>query len=268
MKKNRKPLSKKIRFEVFKRDSFCCQYCGESAPKVILHIDHVIPVCEGGSDEIMNLVTSCIDCNQGKSGRKISDDSALVKMKRQADAIQERSAQISMMAQWYQEMSSIENQEIDLIESRLIALCDNGLSETGRNIFAKLIKKYGLAKVIERVELCFDFEINDSQTFSRQLEKLKKELVFSSKPLSEQKARYIAAVIRNRYKPPEFEVNSFRRLMILIFEWNIESHKRFYKIAANSKTAQDALNQMIEAGVELGIPHGALKDEFERGENP
>jgi len=32
----RKTISKKIRFEVFKRDSFTCQYCGKSAPEIIL----------------------------------------------------------------------------------------------------------------------------------------------------------------------------------------------------------------------------------------
>ena len=28
----REPISKKLRFEVFKRDSFTCQYCGSKAP--------------------------------------------------------------------------------------------------------------------------------------------------------------------------------------------------------------------------------------------
>jgi 5-methylcytosine-specific restriction endonuclease McrA len=40
----RKPLSKKLRFEVFKRDGFSCQYCGAHPPDVLLEIDHVIPV--------------------------------------------------------------------------------------------------------------------------------------------------------------------------------------------------------------------------------
>lgn len=36
----RKSLSKKTRFEVFKRDSFECQYCGAHPPSTILHVDH------------------------------------------------------------------------------------------------------------------------------------------------------------------------------------------------------------------------------------
>ena len=34
----RKSLTKKVRFEVFKRDSFKCQYCGSSAPVGIVHV--------------------------------------------------------------------------------------------------------------------------------------------------------------------------------------------------------------------------------------
>ena len=62
----RKSLTKKVRFEVFKRDSFICQYCGSKAPDVILEVDHLNPVKEGGSNDIMNLVTSCFSCNRGK----------------------------------------------------------------------------------------------------------------------------------------------------------------------------------------------------------
>ena len=40
----RQAISKKLRFEIFKRDSFTCQYCGSSAPEVLLHADHLKPV--------------------------------------------------------------------------------------------------------------------------------------------------------------------------------------------------------------------------------
>lgn len=61
-------VSKKRRFEVFKRDGFTCQYCGSTPPRVVLECDHVIPVCEWGTDDEENLVTSCFDCNRGKGG--------------------------------------------------------------------------------------------------------------------------------------------------------------------------------------------------------
>lgn len=61
-------ISKKTRFEVFKRDSFKCQYCGKSPPDVVLEIDHVVPKCSGGDDGKHNLLTACMDCNRGKGG--------------------------------------------------------------------------------------------------------------------------------------------------------------------------------------------------------
>jgi hypothetical protein len=63
----RKPLSKRTRFAVFKRDLFACQYCGATPPAVVLEVDHIEPVAEGGSDDEGNLVTACFDCNRGKA---------------------------------------------------------------------------------------------------------------------------------------------------------------------------------------------------------
>lgn len=60
-------LTKKIRFEVFKRDGFKCQYCGQTPPAATLEVDHINPVSKGGDDDINNLITSCFDCNRGKS---------------------------------------------------------------------------------------------------------------------------------------------------------------------------------------------------------
>lgn len=61
-------LSVRTRFEVFKRDDFTCRYCGKKSPEVILEVDHIVPVCDGGSDDAINLATSCWDCNRGKAG--------------------------------------------------------------------------------------------------------------------------------------------------------------------------------------------------------
>lgn len=64
-------LSKALRFEVLTRDGYRCRYCGASSKSTELHIDHVLPRAAGGRDDLANLVTACIDCNYGKSDRKI-----------------------------------------------------------------------------------------------------------------------------------------------------------------------------------------------------
>lgn len=68
----RKSISKKLRFDVFKRDGFVCQYCGSTPPNVVLHVDHINPVKEGGKNNIDNLVTSCECCNLGKGATPLS----------------------------------------------------------------------------------------------------------------------------------------------------------------------------------------------------
>src|SRR5690606_28167154 len=69
-------VSRRIRFEILRRDGHTCRYCGASAPDVKLTVDHVIPVALGGGDEASNLVTACQPCNAGKSST--SPDQSLI----------------------------------------------------------------------------------------------------------------------------------------------------------------------------------------------
>lgn len=60
-------------FVIFERDGFCCFYCGKSPDDGIkLHVDHIIPIVDGGRDVAGNLVTACNDCNLEK-GVKVID---------------------------------------------------------------------------------------------------------------------------------------------------------------------------------------------------
>lgn len=69
---SRKPISKKTRFEIFKRDGFVCAYCGAHPPTVALEVDHIHPVALGGDNDPDSLVTSCERCNRGKSATPLS----------------------------------------------------------------------------------------------------------------------------------------------------------------------------------------------------
>ncbi|MYR30536.1 MULTISPECIES: HNH endonuclease [unclassified Streptomyces] len=60
-------VSKRLRYEILRRDKHTCRYCGAHAPDVPLRVDHVLPVALGGSDHPSNLATSCDPCNNGKS---------------------------------------------------------------------------------------------------------------------------------------------------------------------------------------------------------
>jgi 5-methylcytosine-specific restriction endonuclease McrA len=54
------------RFNLFLRDKFTCQYCGDKAD---LTFDHVIPRSHGGRTTWENVTTACAPCNLRKGGR-------------------------------------------------------------------------------------------------------------------------------------------------------------------------------------------------------
>jgi len=54
------------RFNVFLRDKFTCQYCGD---KKDLTFDHLLPKSKGGVTDWENVVTACSTCNVKKGGR-------------------------------------------------------------------------------------------------------------------------------------------------------------------------------------------------------
>ena len=64
-------LSRRLRYEILRRDNHRCRYCGATALTATLTVDHVIPVALGGPDDPANLVTACVDCNAGKSSMPI-----------------------------------------------------------------------------------------------------------------------------------------------------------------------------------------------------
>ena len=57
------------RFNVFLRDRFDCQYCGDSFPVHELTFDHVNPRSRGGTTTWANVVTACAVCNLAKGNK-------------------------------------------------------------------------------------------------------------------------------------------------------------------------------------------------------
>lgn len=57
------------RFNLFLRDRFTCQYCGQRFPTHDLTFDHVIPRSRGGGTSWTNVVAACGACNLRKANR-------------------------------------------------------------------------------------------------------------------------------------------------------------------------------------------------------
>lgn len=79
-------ISPQLRNEILERNGFTCQLCGagpgDQDPfnpnrKVRLHIDHIKPISQGGTDDKANLRVLCSACNQGRSNVQPPSDTAL-----------------------------------------------------------------------------------------------------------------------------------------------------------------------------------------------
>jgi len=64
-----KPMPAFTRFNVFLRDQWECQYCGDPFKTQELTFDHVIPRSRGGRTVWDNIVTACRDCNLLKGSK-------------------------------------------------------------------------------------------------------------------------------------------------------------------------------------------------------
>ena len=160
----RKAIPKKVRFEVFKRDKFTCTYCGRKAPDVVLEIDHIIPVAEGGKNDIMNLTTSCRDCNRGKGKRTLSDDSAIERQRVALEDAQDRREQMEMMLQWQRDLKDYEDKLVDFIEEILTEPYNERwrLLPAIRAIIKRHIHSFGFENVVNAAYIAREKYVNES----------------------------------------------------------------------------------------------------------
>jgi hypothetical protein len=151
----RKSISKKLRFEIFKRDSFTCQYCGAKAPDVVLEIDHLNPVKHGGKNDLLNLITSCFVCNRGKSARKLSDNSIIEKQRIQIEELNIRRQQLEMILDWRNELQKNSNFELQKVNDYWTEKFKPFGVVNPDAVFSKLIKKFGLIEVLDCIDIAY-----------------------------------------------------------------------------------------------------------------
>ena len=61
------------RLNVYQRDGYRCQYCGNKFPVGMLSYDHVVPRSAGGQTTWTNIVTACKTCNTRKASHSCDD---------------------------------------------------------------------------------------------------------------------------------------------------------------------------------------------------
>jgi 5-methylcytosine-specific restriction endonuclease McrA len=79
-------MSPQRRMVILERNGFTCQLCGagpgdvdpfDGNRSVRLHIDHVAPISQGGTDDPSNLRVVCSACNSGRSNVETPSETAL-----------------------------------------------------------------------------------------------------------------------------------------------------------------------------------------------
>lgn len=202
----RKAISKEIRFEVFKRDKFTCQYCGRKAPDVVLNADHINPVSKGGGNELLNLITSCFDCNNGKRDKKLDDNSIIEKQRRQLELLQERREQMELMIEWKKSLSNLADDTINLIIDYIEnKISPYSVSESGKKNVEKWIKDFSINEILDAIDesarayLKYNGEDLTKDSVEVFFSKISGIIVVKNMPPIKKKIAYIKGIARNRF---------------------------------------------------------------------
>lgn len=256
MATKRKALGKRVRFEVFKRDKFTCQYCGQKAPEVVLVCDHVHPVAHGGPDEILNLVTACFGCNAGKGAVKLSDEGALSKQRAEIERLAERREQIDMMLEWSRGLADTADAAVDAVVSLVQDFVDGWtINEHGRANIRKWLKKQTLQALLNAVEVSAtqylkrDFEGKVTQdSFELAFGKIPGIARISSLPPEEKELYYVRGIARNRlnYLDEDQCIDLLRRAYEAGAE--IAALKTLARRVSSWSRLRDELFEIIEKG--------------------
>jgi hypothetical protein len=162
-----KAVSKKLRFDVFERDRFTCQYCGAMPPDVLLECDHIQALAKGGKTTIDNLITACEGCNRGKSDRELGH----VAVRPDADVMYLKTMQEVAELQRYQSAAAMRDlilaEVCESITNRAWALTDGEWAPSDA-IMLQMLSRYGpdvvdqaVAVVAKKIDDC---EISDESS--------------------------------------------------------------------------------------------------------
>ncbi len=153
-------ISKKQRFEVFKRNSFVCQYCGNKPPSVVLEVDHILAVANGGSNDCHNLITSCFDCNRGKGREALAITP--IDVKALAERLEEKREQVKHYERLLRADRRILDKKIDRIATIFsdafvgFTLTDSARTSVGR--FLKHLPEPIISEAMEKAVRLLDQE--------------------------------------------------------------------------------------------------------------
>lgn len=149
--------SKRLRFEILKRDGYQCVYCGKNPTQCPLEVDHVVPEAEGGTDDPENLVTACQDCNRGKSDVPL--DQKRYAARRSASQVRDHAEQVRAYLEAQRELVSARELALD----EVMAYWESHLAEphySVRGIVRHAMQDFDIQEILEAIDIVAGRRLN------------------------------------------------------------------------------------------------------------
>lgn len=115
---------------------------------MLLHIDHIKPVAAGGTNELTNLITSCLPCNLGKRDIPLDDHAAVNKARVQLDELQERREQLDLMMQWRESLRDLDQEAVERLAEYWNAHTPGwSVNDHGKRNIKKWLQKFSVEEI-------------------------------------------------------------------------------------------------------------------------
>lgn len=142
-------ISKKLRFEILRRDGSACRYCGRCAPEVRIEVDHIVPVALGGTNDLLNLVAACEDCNSGKGARRLDDSTMQRQQAAALHSLEESLRDQEEILRRYQLATTNSGNQISKLLDLWWKISGEALPDEYGRVLKKWVDLYGFETVVK-----------------------------------------------------------------------------------------------------------------------
>ena len=163
-------IPRSLRFKVFDRDGFTCQYCGKKPPDVILEADHMVSKKDGGQDDEINLITACFNCNRGKSKNSVTPEKLKkISFKNEIKDIEEKRNQLEAYYKFLKKQRTLEDFELSIYNDRWEYGSDgrHSLTKKGLSSIKRLLETGNLQEdILKAIEISWSIDyVEDDEKF-------------------------------------------------------------------------------------------------------
>jgi hypothetical protein len=148
-------ISKTLQAEVFRRDSFTCQYCGAKAPDVVLEVDEIPQISKVRKTDLSTLLTSCQGCLASRSPDVFEERSPNETQSERLDNLQKRKEQSELLFDWQKELLDQDHPFLSKLADYWSELLDETYSftENGKTALTKLLSDFSFDQIMKGMKI-------------------------------------------------------------------------------------------------------------------